>query len=269
MKRLVHLSDLHFGKDDPDLLEPLISAVNGLSPDLIAISGDLTQRARGGQFRAAREFIDRLAAPVLCVPGNHDVPLHNLLARLLWPWVTYRRWIGMWLEPEHRDPEMVVLGVNTVNNLSHQRGLFTARALRRIERGFADAPGDAVRVVVAHHPLEHRPEDRKKLMRGAAEAVEALSRMRADVILSGHLHSWRAAPFARKVGREAVLQVHAGTGLSTRLRGEENNFNLLEISTGEIAVTRFSTGGAERGYRPAQTCHFAEGDGGWAPRQGA
>ncbi|WP_413220367.1 metallophosphoesterase [Tritonibacter mobilis] len=94
MKRLLHLSDLHFGRDRPELLDPLIEQINGLAPDLVAISGDLTQRARDWQFMRAREMIDRIKAPCLVVPGNHDTPLDNLFERVLMPWRRYRKWIA-------------------------------------------------------------------------------------------------------------------------------------------------------------------------------
>ncbi len=265
MRRLVHLSDLHFGRDRPELLGPLLAAVNALSPDLVAISGDLTQRARHAQFQAARDFIDRIEAPVLVVPGNHDVPLHNLLGRLITPWRRYRRWISGQLQPEFRDDEMVVLGVNTVNPLAHQSGLFTRNALDRIEAAFRDAGEDRTRIILAHHPLEHQPGDRKKPMRGAGEAMEGLARFRADVILSGHLHSWRAAPFTTQAGRRAVLQVQAGTGLSSRLRGQQNDFNLLCVGGGTIDVTRYAVTGTAARFDPAQTCRFVRGPDGWAP----
>ena len=85
MSRLIHLSDLHFGKDRPDLLTPLLESVNAFDPDLVIISGDLTQRAREKEYRAARAFIDRINAPVLSVPGNHDIPLHRPFTRFLTP----------------------------------------------------------------------------------------------------------------------------------------------------------------------------------------
>lgn len=263
MRRIAHLSDLHFGRDRPELLDPLVEAVNDLSPDLAAISGDLTQRARPAQFRAARDFIDRLEAPVLAVPGNHDVPLHNLFLRLLWPWRQYRKWISPDLEPEFHDGEMIVLGVNTVNPMAHQSGWFTPHALDRVRNAFGNTRGRRTRIVVAHHPLEHLPGEKKKRMRGADEAMEELARLNADVVLSGHLHSWRADPFAEKPGRNAVLQVHAGTGLSTRLRGQDNDFNLLEIEDGLIDVTRYATAEGDDRFAMAQTRRFVIRPQGW------
>ena len=269
MRRIAHLSDLHFGRDRPELLDPLVEAVNELEPDLAAISGDLTQRARPSQFRAARDFIDRLEAPVLAVPGNHDVPLHNLFLRFLWPWRQYRKWISPDLEPEFHDSEMIVLGVNTVNPMAHQSGWFTPRALDRVRNAFCNTRGRRARIVLAHHPLEHLPGEKKKLMRGADEAMEELGRLNTDIVLSGHLHSWRADPFAEKPGRNAVLQVHAGTGLSTRLRGQDNDFNLLEIDDGLIDVTRYAAAEDDDSFAMAQTRRFVTRAEGWTVKKGA
>lgn len=263
MRRVLHLSDLHFGRARPELLEPLVEAVNGLAPDLVAISGDLTQRARDWQFRHARALIDRIEPPCLVVPGNHDVPLDNLPVRLLQPWSRYRRWIGADLEPSYRDDELAVIGVNTVNPFSWQRGRIGRHAVRRVCDAFDGDEGVRTRIVVVHHPFEHRPGERKALMRGAASAVDALSECGADIVLSGHLHSWRAEPFAERVGRRGALQVHAGTGLSTRLRGEENDFNLLILEPGEVVVERFTAGEGANDFTRTERVRFEHGNRGW------
>ena len=262
-RRIVHLSDLHFGRARPELLAPLIAEVNALAPDLVAISGDLTQRARSAQFREARNFIDALEAPVLAVPGNHDIPLHDPVSRVLHPWRNYHRIIAPDLEPHYRDDGLVVVGVNTVNRFAHQSGRFGARALARIAAAFGDA-GKRTRVIVAHHPLEHRAGDTKRPVRGADRAIDRLAEVGADMILTGHLHSWRAGPFAHRSGRRAVLQVHAGTGLSTRLRGEENDFNLIETAPGAITVTRHAAAEGDLRFVPVRRCAFEAREAGWA-----
>ncbi|WP_324752495.1 metallophosphoesterase [Roseovarius sp. Pro17] len=262
MRRVVHLSDLHFGRDRPELLAPLITAVNMLAPDLVAISGDLTQRARSGQFRAARAFLQRLEAPVLVVPGNHDIPLHNPLARILWPWRQYRSHISPQLEPSFEDSELIVLGMNTVNRFAHQSGQVSPSALSRVDCALGDRKSRTC-LIVAHHPLEQLATDRKRPTRGAECAKDMLSQMGVDAVLSGHLHSWRADPYAHKDGRNAMLQVHAGTGLSTRHRGEENDFNLLEIGAGAITVTRYAASSETADFVPSQIRDFALGDRGW------
>lgn len=263
MRRLVHISDLHFGRDRAELLDPLIQSVNRLHPHLVVISGDLTQRATAAQFAAAAGFIAKLRAPVLTIPGNHDLPLHNVFVRLLRPWRRYRRWISPDLEPSFVDDEIVVVGVNTVNRFAWQQGWFRTRAMRRIAAEFTKAVDDRIRVVVVHHPLEQKSDDHKSLMRNASLGLQALSEAGTDVVLSGHLHSWRADPFATVEGRMSALQVHAGTSLSNRLRGEVNDFNLLEIEPQRISVLRHAYDDASASFASAAAVTFVAGQGGW------
>ena len=268
MRRLVHVSDLHFGRDRPELLEPLLQAVNALGPDLVVISGDLTQRATALQFGAAAAFIRALQAPVLSVPGNHDVPLHNLAMRIFLPWRRYRHWISPDLEPAYADDEIVVIGVNTVNPIAWQRGWFTDHAIRRVCAAVDGSTSARTHIVVAHHPMEHLSAERKSLMHGAAGGIQRLSECGVDVVLSGHLHSWRAEPFAFVAGRSSALQVHAGTGLSNRQRGEVNDFNLLEIESDRITVCRHAFTDASATFGGASSVTFRATSEGWR-REGA
>ncbi|HSQ20225.1 MAG TPA: metallophosphoesterase, partial [Blastocatellia bacterium] len=116
MRTLVHLSDIHFGRLDEAIIEPLIQTINNIKPDVVAISGDLTQRARSHQFKAARAFLDALPKPQIVVPGNHDIPMHNLLYRFAQPLDKYRRYITDDLRPLYSDEEIVVVGVNTARS---------------------------------------------------------------------------------------------------------------------------------------------------------
>lgn len=236
MKRILHLSDLHFGRTRPDLLDPLVEAANALAPDVIAISGDFTQRARVAQFRQAAEFVARLQAPVLSVPGNHDTPLDNVALRMLDPWRRYRRYISRELEPHYLDDEVAIVGVNTVNRFSWQRGRIGRHTMARVCAAFEGRRDGRAHVAMLHHPLEHLPEVEKRLMRGARDAVAALGRCGADIVLSGHLHNARTVPLTAAPG---VLFVQGGTGLSTRLRGEPNNFNLLHVSPARVEIDRY------------------------------
>ena len=265
MKRLVHLSDLHFGRVSPALEGPLIEAVTGIAPDLVVISGDLTQRARDSQFRAARGFLDRLPAPWLAVPGNHDTPLDNIAARMFRPFDGYRTHICEDLEPVHEDEDMVVAGVNTVNRFSWQRGKVGSGRLARLESRLQGA-GNRLKVAVLHHPLEHGPGTDKRLMRGAGRTLAALGRTGADVVLSGHLHVALTRPFAAATG---VLFVQAGTGLSTRLRdGEPNTFNQLDCTPDRVTVTTWGAqGDAVPVFSPAETASWHQGTDGWIPEQ--
>ena len=263
MRRIVHLSDLHFGRDRPELLKPLLAAVNGLGADLVVISGDFTQRARVEQFKAAAGFIKALQAPVLSVPGNHDVPLDNLIWRMFLPWRRYKVWINKDLEPQFADEDIVVICVNTVNRFVWQQGWLRSRALHRITAAFAGGAHRRIHIVVAHHPLEHPEGEQKSLMRGAVRGLRTLSDNGTDVVLSGHLHNWRAEPFARVEGQASALQIHAGTSLSNRLRGEVNDFNLLEVERGRITVHRYGFADEAEMFARATSVTFIAGPEGW------
>ncbi|MBM9596247.1 metallophosphoesterase family protein [Roseitranquillus sediminis] len=262
MRRILHVSDLHFGRDRAELLRPLIDTINRLSPDLVAISGDFTQRARLGQYRAARTFLSHLEPPTISVPGNHDTPLDNLFERLVRPWHRYRRYIDRNLEPSFEDEEISLAGVNTVNQYSWQRGLFRSRAIRRVCAAFGRKhERRRMHIVMVHHPLEHTPGVDKRLMRGARDALDELHECGADIVLSGHLHTWRAEPFADRSG---LLLVQAGTSLSTRVRGEPNDFNLLSIEGRRVTVERYCAASDATHFDLGHAATFEKVGDGWA-----
>lgn len=258
------MSDLHFGRDRHELLAPLLLAVNQLRADVMVISGDLTQRATAPQFAAVASFIRSLESPVITIPGNHDLPLHNLFVRIFMPWHRYRHWINADLEPTFVDTEIAVIGVNTVNRFVWQQGWFRTHAIRRVCAEFGGSTDNRTHIVVLHHPLEHLPDERKRLIRNASRGIQALSDCGADVVLSGHLHSWRADPFATVEGRRSAVQVHAGTSLSNRLRGQVNDFNLLEIEPGKITVHRHAFNDISSTFTLAGSVTFTAGPGGWS-----
>ncbi|PYE84448.1 metallophosphoesterase family protein [Pseudoroseicyclus aestuarii] len=259
MRRILHISDLHFGKTRPDLLDPLVDLTNDLAPDLVAFSGDLTQRAREHQFEEARAFIDRLEPPVLVTPGNHDTPLDNIWLRFAKPFGRYKRIISRNLEPEWHDEAVSVVSVNTVNRFSWQRGRISRHTRDRVCRAFQGRDDGRIHVVMMHHPLEHGPEVEKRLMRGARSAVAELGDCGADVVLSGHLHNAAVAPLTAE---PRVLLVQAGTGLSTRVRDEPNSVNLLHVEQGRIRVERYVAGESPR-FDLAETVRFEKDAEGW------
>lgn len=259
-RRLLHISDLHFGRDRPELRDPLIAQINEIGPDMVVVSGDFTQRARPSQYRAARAFLDRLEAPILAVPGNHDTPLDNLWVRLARPWTRYRAHISPELEPSYEDEVMSIVGINTVNHWSWQRGRIGRHTVRRACRAFRGQDTPRLNVAVLHHPLEHLPEVEKRLMRGARDALSSLADCDTDVVLSGHLHRWRAVPFQEAGG---VLLIQAGTGLSTRLRGEPNDMNLITGEHGAVTIERLVAHAPDTTFRPAETARFEKREGRW------
>lgn len=231
MTRIVHLSDPHFGADEPRLLQPLLEAVAALAPDLVVLSGDLTQRARLDQFRAAGQLIQRMPAPVLVIAGNHDVPLYDLRLRFGDPWRRWQKGIGRELEPVFRNEALVVVAVNTANPLAWKDGKITQTQVARVAAEFADA-GERRRIVVMHHPLQG-PPDEPPALEGAGEALPGLVAAGVELVLSGHLHATYVTPLA---GAEGILSVQAGTCLSHRVRGDGNAFNSLTFTSDGLVL---------------------------------
>ncbi|MEM5520740.1 metallophosphoesterase [Sulfitobacter sp. AS59] len=257
MSRVIHLSDLHFGRDRPDILGPLQDSVNGLNADLMVISGDLTQRARHHQFEDAKQFIGKITAPVLTVPGNHDIPLHRPITRFLAPFLRYKQWINADLTPQFETDDMVVIGINSVDRFAWQAGRLSARRLRHACTAMERAPKHKARIIVMHHPLEHPVQTKKKPARGAKQALDQLLSGGADMILSGHLHAWHAENFKVTSGTHSAVQLHAGTTLSTRLRGEPNDFNVIDISPASFDIQRLSFVEENQRFETTEARHFS------------
>jgi 3',5'-cyclic AMP phosphodiesterase CpdA len=243
MRTLVHLSDLHFGQTDSTLLDPLVDLVKDLAPDLIAVSGDLTQRARTWQFKAARAFLDRLPMPQIIVPGNHDVPLYDVLTRFTRPLARYRRYITDDLEPWFSDQEIAVLGINTARSLTFKHGRINAAQIDRAQKRLCVLPDSITKVIVTHHPFDlPAGYDTDELVGRAALAREMLSACKCDLLLAGHLHVGTAA--GGSLRRDALahepIVVQAGTATSSRGRGESNSFNVIVIEQRRIEIRRYS-----------------------------
>ena len=134
MRTIVHLSDLHFGRVDQDLLRPLQELVVKLAPDVVVVSGDLTQRAKTEEFKAARAWLDTLPGPQIVVPGNHDIPLYNVASRFLTPLRKYLRYVTLDLAPEYVDDEIAVLGINTARSLTFKDGRVNKEQLAQMRQ---------------------------------------------------------------------------------------------------------------------------------------
>ena len=240
MRTIVHLSDLHFGRVNPGLLDPLIRSVSEVKPNLIAVSGDLTQRARSYQFKQARSFLDALPKPQIVVPGNHDIPLHNVFARFLEPLTKYRRYITDDLQPTYEDGEMVIIGVNTARSLVVKGGRINQSQVSRLKEKFCSLDDRVIKCVVTHHPFD-LPEghDQRDLVGRARMAMTGLADCGADLFLAGHLHISHTGHTKRyNIHGHLALIVQAGTATSTRERGEANSFNVLRLDHPSITVER-------------------------------
>ena len=268
MRTLVHLSDVHFGRVDARLVEPLVQTIHRISPDLLAVSGDLTQRARRRQFIRAQAFLNRLPFPRIVVPGNHDVPLFNLPARFLGPLDSYRRYITHDLEPVFEDDEMIVVGLNSARSLPFHGGgrLNESQVARAAARLKAAAPG-AIRIVVTHHPFDlPAGHDETQLIGRSGMAMARLAEVGADLFLAGHLHVSHVGATAERyqIAGHSALVVQAGT-LSTRGRGEPNSFNALRLARPEISIDRYTWDAEPQAFQVASTSGFRHGSAGWIP----
>jgi 3',5'-cyclic AMP phosphodiesterase CpdA len=267
MTRLVHLSDLHFGAHDERLVDGVDVAVDELKPDLIVVSGDFTQRARTEQFRDACEFLARLRErghDVLGVPGNHDVPLYDVLRRFLSPLARYRRFIDDSLCPFIELPGVAVLGINTARSLTFKDGRISEEQVEFIRDTFARTADQVVRILVTHHPLfalEVAGETGRAIGRQHM-ALDAIEQAGVDMLLAGHNHhasSQDAGDLVTRAGGTLVVQ--AGTATSTRVRDQEQSFNTIDIVEGAVTVTIHAWKGEE--FRPTDAQRYEWQEGRW------
>ncbi|MEA3190964.1 MAG: hypothetical protein QOD77_1546 [Thermoplasmata archaeon] len=236
MRRIAHVSDLHFGREDPEVVAGLAHDLERMRADLVAVSGDLTQRAKPDQFAAAARFLRALPMPTLVVPGNHDIPLLDLPRRLLRPFERYQRLFAADMEPTYADGEVAVLGLNTVEPTMWKGGAVRARHLVLVG-AWAAAAGDRLRVVVAHHPFAGAAGGHS-LVRGRERGITAMEAAGVDVVLAGHHHvPGHSETRAFAVGGpHRLVVVQAGTAVSRRMRGAPNSYNLVHADQQRIAV---------------------------------
>ena len=237
MTLLLQVSDPHFGTERAPVVAALEALVREQRPDVLLLSGDITQRATRAQFAAARAFVDRLQVPaVVAVPGNHDIPLFNLAARLLWPYAHYARTFGSELEPQFERDDVLVLALNTTRRWRHVNGEVSAEQIERVARRCEQAPAEQWRIVVVHQPVAvTRPQDAHNLLRGREAAVRRWSAAGVDVVLGGHIHLPFVLPLQERWAGlpRPIWAVQAGTAVSHRLRAEAgNSVNLLRITSG-------------------------------------
>lgn len=267
MRRIVHISDIHFGREDAAVVDHLAEKIVELEPHAIVLSGDLTQRARKTQFVQARAFLDRLPKPQIVVPGNHDVPLYNVVYRFAHPLDRYKQYITSDLQPYFQDDKIAIAGINTTRSLTIKGGRISAEQVAQIRHRMTGLDTALLKVVVTHHPFDV-PEgvDEDDIVGRAKEALPLIAESGADVFLAGHLHVSHIGHSARRYrmdsGKSALI-IQAGTAASTRERGEENSFNLLEWEHPFLTVKRFQCSIPSAGFHLATDEQFTQSGVGW------
>lgn len=261
MRVIAHLSDLHFGREDARVAEALLQDLREIGPSLVAISGDLTQRAGKKEFRAARAFLAQAPAPLIAVPGNHDIPLGNLFLRFFSPFRSYKKYICDDPDPTFIDSELALFGLNTAHPGRWKRGALPRERIEALEARLAAAPARSYRILLCHHPLLLPPGFGAPPVANSERILPLLERSGVDLILAGHLHRkfhLETAGGSFQIAR-SILLVQAGTAVSTRARGEPNAYNLLTLKEGEVAVAPRVWNGRRFGS-PAVTIYRKAGE---------
>ena len=241
MSILLQISDAHFGTEQELVVAALAALSEHLEPELVVLSGDITQRARRSQFDAAQRFAQALRRPVVAIPGNHDIPLYNLIARIFYPYANYMRAFGSELEPEFESDSLLVVCANTTRPRRHKDGEISAEQVARISERLRRSPREQLRVVVTHQPVHViRQEDEVNLLHGHDLAVREWSQAGADIVMGGHIHLPYVRPLSDRFDKLArkLWCVQAGTATSWRIRGQiPNSVNVLKHAAGELVCS--------------------------------
>lgn len=268
--RILHLSDLHFG---PPFVHEVGQSLLRIAPQLnvqaIVVSGDFTQRAKPEQFEAAAAFLDRLPdVPRLYVPGNHDVPLFRLKERFTNPLGLYRKYISPELNPVLSLDHAIIVGIDSTSpRTAVSNGRIHPWQLQTAERVFAEAPTEAIRIVVAHHHFAPAPDYlRDRTMPQAKRAIMRFLDDDVDMILGGHLHRayiGNTLDVYPGVHRErGIVIVQSGTSTSRRGRGrerEKNSFNVIDVDSQTMKITHYVYFDADAGFIPISRHLFPRG----------
>ena len=236
--RLFHVSDIHFGREDPAALAWFADTVRGERPDALIVTGDYTFRARSSEFAAAAAWLEALDVPMTLEPGNHDLPYYNPLKRFFTP---YRRFLSVErrIERQLDLPDVAIVPLRTVSRFqwrwNQSRGIARPAHLATAVAELKAVPAGKLRLVAVHHPLVDIADfARPQRTRGGIRAARALAEAGADAVLSGHVHD----PFDRMWdGPPALRLIGAGT-LSARVRRSPPSFNALTIDDGRLTVVR-------------------------------
>ncbi|QYJ16358.1 3',5'-cyclic adenosine monophosphate phosphodiesterase CpdA [Rubrobacter xylanophilus DSM 9941] len=274
MTRIVHISDLHFGKPAAhERLEALKDLVSGMRPAAVAVSGDLTQRCANREFEQARSYLKQLerSAPCIVVPGNHDIRWLGAVARNLgfagffrrkaheFKYSRYRRYICNELNPLLEIPGAVIAGLNTAHGIS--RGSLTRRLkdlgvighvrrsdVERVRRLFEQAPPGAARVVMIHHNPIKGPVSGRHGLANTEWALEVLASIGTELILCGHDHQEAIHAIERSPG---LVISTAGT-ISNRVRpGRSSSFNLVDVGEESLRIVTYTWSRDMKNFLPS------------------
>lgn len=268
MPTFVHISDIHFGREQPEVIEGWFKATAEIQPNIVIISGDLTQRATDEEYTAVQQFLKKLQLqwPYFVIPGNHDMSATDLPERFFKPWKKWQSYISPEVEPVLKAADYTLVGVNTARAAGFyfdwSRGQISKSQITAVEHKFQGTAENSLKVLVAHHPfwLPDQSEYRDVVEHRDA-AIEAFHFAGIDLILSGHVH----LPYTQIL--QGVLIVHSGTTFSNRLKeGQSNSFNVIQANNEQIKVVFMNWNG--RQFQATEEREFQHGEGGWTQTAG-
>jgi len=263
---IAHISDLHFGAASAQAVSALVNDLEAQQPDIIVITGDLTQAGRRREFEAGRDFLNALSANKLIVPGNHDLPVINLWSRFITPYNRFERYMSGMINPIFNNAGVTIVGLNTARraalDINWSYGRLSRSQILRATENLENAPMGNVKIIAAHHPFVLGPgrAGSRTVGRGA-EALSGFAASGLDIALTGHVHHSSAEIF--EVDARKIVMIQAGTATSIRTRQEPPAYNDIKASTAYITVeTRVFHG---NGFMADGEKAFRNTDcGGWA-----
>ena len=266
MEKIAHISDLHFGAQSPIAAEALAEALRQLNPDLVIVTGDLTQSGRRIEFQMASKFLAAITAPVFAVPGNHDVPVRNLWARFVEPYARFERYVGDETDPVFKSKRLVLVGLNSARRaapeLNWSYGRLSQEQIATAVQQFKEAPGQTLKAIALHHPLKLGPGAAgSRIVGRGREALAELSSAGLDVAFTGHVHHSNASLLS--ADERSVILVEAGTATSIRTRGEPPAFNVVRADANTVCVDVMRFAGS-RFKKDGSAKFTSDGLSGWA-----
>jgi 3',5'-cyclic AMP phosphodiesterase CpdA len=241
--RILHVSDLHFGRNDKqEPIEALARLIEEVEPELVICSGDLSHRGLRSQHERAAGFLRELGLPILAVPGNHDIP-YTFPTRSTSPWLEFER---LWetTQPVYSSETVVAAGLNSVRPWRHQSGKVRLDQVARAKEAFAAAPPGALRIAVLHHHLLGAPwRSRKKPVAKRNLVLGSLVDAGAELVLAGHIHQSTIAErrefeISRPGGERAVVaSIAPGFGQPRpNRRGEARGLHVYEVAEQALPI---------------------------------
>ena len=248
--KIIHLSDLHFGTEDDDIVAALTKAIDGIQPELVIISGDFTQVASRKEFQTAQAFLENLSATIFCVPGNNDIPPFKVWDRFLRPYEKYKKYINEDLCPVFETDHVIITGLNSarrfVPHWNWANGAISQKQLFGLKKTLEDKDKENKkrRICVFHHPIHealNQPMD--TVVFGARNALNTLNALKVDLVLTGHVHHASVTTLGDIDHKTVYLS--ASTALSSRLRKQENGFNVIDLNHEELNIAIYSLEGGQ------------------------